>query len=527
MGFALAIDAYARHNYEVMRTECVERRQAEFIKMLKQTKITVNERKIGYYGFDDSADHVITLSVAKTNVKLPMLHLSFKNLIKFDASYNNMEKIDDIGNETFPYLRLFNLSHNAISSVKSYVFSHLKEVEILDLSHNCFVEFHYDIVFLKHEKLKELYLHDNLLHQIHSLMQEPKVMTLDFLDISNNFIQSFTNFDIEIKHLEMTNNALESVKMYHGDQMILNAATNKITSFLTLASFKLLNLSHNEISFFSDIQFKEALTLDLSYNKIKKFDEFSSSFEDEILTGENESSEKISSENSENVHDAKQIFDVLRTKVEHLSLAYNNLSEITELAIYKDCKTLNLEGNMLKNIDLEKFRELFPLLKRVNLINNPLSAVDENDLKYFNTTQFLQLHFDYSFATKAPIILPTLLPTLLPIFLPPFHPTKPSGTSTPKIIDKIETRTERQPRTSSHMPTIEPTTHSKSMETTVETHHANSSVKPLNKNSSKVWIFALVFVAVIVLSMICLNYRKQKWESRGFSRKYNEAENYF
>jgi Leucine-rich repeat (LRR) protein len=518
LGFALAVDGYATHNYEVLKADCVERQKTEFKKMMKQTKITVNARSIGYYGFNDSADNVITLSITKTGVKLPMLHLSFKNLIKFDASYNNMDKIDDIGNETFPYLRLFNLSHNAISSVKSLVFSHLKEVEILDLSHNCFVEFHYDIVFLKHEKLKELYLHDNLLHRIHSLMQEPKVMTLDFLDISNNFVQSFTNFDIEIKHLEMRNNFIESVKILHGDQMTLNAQNNKITEFLSTESFKLLNLSYNELSYFSEVKFKEAKTVDLSHNKLEKWFEVEKSLEYEFSTDEN------TSETSED--GVRPRFEALRIKVEHLILAQNKINDITEISGFKNCKTLNLDGNMLKNIDLEEFRVMFPLLKRVSLNNNPLTAVDESDLKFFNSTQFLQLHFDYSFATEV-LQTSTILPTLPPIFLPSFQPiTKAAATamSTPKTL--LQQLTERLQTTTTHSPQTESKTHTKLIVTTTETLHPNEPVKPVDENSSKVWLLGLVFV-VIIVSLIGMNYRKQKLEQRVSNHNYHEAENYF
>jgi hypothetical protein len=492
-------------------------RSEEFQKMTKEAKIVVNGRKMRLYGFNDSAENVITLSTAKTGVKLPLYHLSFKNLLTFDASYSSIDKIDEIGNETFPYLKLLNLSHNAISSVKSLFFSHLKEVEMLDLSHNCFVEFHIDIVFLKHEKLKELYLQDNLLHEIHSLIQVPKAMTLNFLDISNNFLQTFKNFDMEIKHLRMNHNELESVEIYHGDQMTLHACCNKLKKFSSSLSFELLNLSHNELEFLSDVKFKAAYFADFSCNNLEKW-----ATKDENLSELERSQEEINS-NEENPNkqlqsskiEATEILESVRIKVKDLNLAHNNLGNISELFIYKDCNYLNLEGNKLKNIDLEDFRVLFPELKRVNLVNNPLSPVDEIDLKFFNTTQFLQLHFEYDFVTATPPTS-TMLPTL---FFPSLHTSTKAAVTLTTPVDKVEPAT-----ASSDAPQTESTTHR--VETKAVNAHGENKLRKLF--SEGVSMFALVTLIAAIASLIFIllrSHQPQIFSSR--QHGFNEAENYF
>lgn len=134
--------------------------------MQKLQKISVNSRAMGFYGFNDSSFSVITLSVSKTDVKLPLLNISYTNMIVLDTSFNGIANIDDIGHETFPSLKLLNLSHNALTSVKSHLFAHIKEVEILDLSYNCFVKFHTDHILHRHESLKKLYLNNNRLHTV-------------------------------------------------------------------------------------------------------------------------------------------------------------------------------------------------------------------------------------------------------------------------------------------------------------------------------------------------------------------------
>lgn len=515
LGFVLLIDVsgYPAHNYAVLTSECIERVRSDFGKMKKADKIRANGRLIGFYSFNESSSNLIALSVSKTNVKLPILNLNFTNLMLLDASFNGLESIDNIGNGTFPSLQLFNASHNAITNVKSHVFGHLKEVEILDLSHNCFVRFHPDYVFLQHENLKKIYLNNNLLHTIQFKFSEPRTMKLDHFDLSNNFIDEFANFEIQIDHLKLQNNKLTSVVIFNAENMIVEAQHNEMVHFIAPRSvFKKLNLSYNHLSYLSNVELNEATILDLSHNNITSWstEPATSDYTDGYVDSDHEFSDDSESSEKETI---KKLHSI---KTQNLNLSYNNISSVHELKHFADCITLNLQGNAIKNIDAEDFRVLFPMLKRVNLMENPLTKVDQNDLKFFNSTRLLQLHFDFETTTKAP---PTS--TFLPL-LPPLFPLPAITTS--KIIDQTDSTT-LTPMTSS--PQTESTAQSKSIIATTETHQADSTAaKAVETSPFSIWIFAFVFAFVIVSSVIFMIYRKQYRGVRIINRGYNETENF-
>ena len=259
----------ALHSNDEERLKCIDRAHSQFNSMPKVLKIKINDNLVAPDGFNESFA-IINLSVSRSSVHLPLLNISYRNLMILDSSFNGLDRIDDIGNETFPSLRLFNLSNNALSSVRSHLFNHLKELEILDLSHNCFVEFQYDHVFLQHENLKHLLLSHNRLHSIQSTLREPRAMTLQYLDFSHNFVKEFSNYELQINHLNAQNNRLQSLAIFHAQGMILDAQNNGIEHFYSpRGSFRILNLSLNKLEYLSNVEVEEAIVLDLSWNGIK------------------------------------------------------------------------------------------------------------------------------------------------------------------------------------------------------------------------------------------------------------------
>lgn len=500
------INAYPAHNYGVLSQECIARVRSEFEKMPKANRIRFNDRLVGYYGFNDSSSSAITLSISSTNVSLPMLN--YTNLLLLDASLTGLETIDGIGNATFPSLRFFNLSFNALTNLKSQIFGHLREIEILDLSHNCFVKFHADNLFLNHENLKKLYLNDNLLHMIQFSLSEPRTLKLDYFDISKNFLEDFSNFEIVISHLNLRNNLISNLIVFHADNMILDAQHNKLTHIITpRGHFKSLNLSHNEFKYMSSVEISEANVLDLSHNQLELWsnddvtDEYSD-WNDNEMDSDDDVQEfpPFGNDLMKQALARKVGF-----KVQILDLSWNNISSVNELRHFIDCLVINLEGNKLQHIDPEDFRVHFQKLQRVNLRNNPLTVVAEHDLRFYNTTRLLRLHFDYGTTTMAPITS-TFLPPL-PILFPAIR------TST--MINRIEAKTTHSPSsTSSHYPPAASTTN-------------RATVIDEDDKSTPVWVFAVVFAAIIVSSITYLTYRKRQQQgARLVGRSYNEAENY-
>lgn len=499
--------AYPSHNYEILKAECIDRTQRDFnnnIGKRKETRITVNGKQLGYYGFENSANAVILLDVSNTNVQLPKMNISFTNLIMLHASYNGLEKIDDIGNETFPSLKFLNLSHNAISNVKSHLFIHLSEIEILDLSHNCFVHFNYDHVFVKHENLKKIYLHDNLLHKIHGTAGlNNHLLHLELMDLSRNFIEDFSDLNIEIKELKFANNSLKSLNIHHADGMKLYARHNQITSFSANGNFKILDLSHNEFKYLSQVEVTDAKTLQLSYNQIEGLADSISEYSEYP----DDSVEVLSSEEAVDGHES----DEVGNNVEILDLSHNKLEDINCLKYFKLATSINLESNNIKNVELEDIRKKFIKLTYINFINNPLTSVDMDEMKFHNDTRFLNMHIDFiATSTASPS---TLLPLLIPT------------TQTPEIINST---TESQLNTTQLTTTTSTTCteHNNIIMLKGENTVTANKIEWHNRQEYWIWIFGILVIAGFIVSII-YNKQRNKTQMRYMNREFNEAENFF
>lgn len=512
-------------------SQCVERVRSDFRMMPKSLKIKVNDKLVP--GFDESSHAVIKLSVSKTNVKLPMLNISFINLLLLDASYNGLEEIDDIGHETFPSLRLFNLSFNAISTVKSYVFKHLKEVEILDLSHNCLEIFHYDRVFLKHESLKKLYLNDNLLHSIQSTFQEPKMMSLNFLDFSNNFVTEFSNYDIQIHHLNMNNNSLKTVVIYDAAKMILNAKNNHLEHFFApRGSFISLDLSNNSFEYFSSVEIEEATFLDLSNNFINMWASEASSESDDLESGpEDQGQIEKYDKSAMRLEIQKRIG--IRTDV--LILKNNLIDSIAVVKHSKNCREIDFDNNHFENVHPHQFVSLFPMLKRVSLVNNPLTKHTIKRLEFFKNSSNLQTEFIYKSVAQGPFQKSSFLPPLplLKILLPTLTPRTPPSFNPLSVIAKniIDSTTSPSTPMTSRVPQAESTTQIKSITMTTKARrrtesNENVSVKTDDEKSSSVWMFTILLGVIILSSIIVTVYINVQRETGNIYRGFtNEAEN--
>lgn len=471
----------------------MERSRRDFAAMKKESKITVNGRLMGYYGFENSASALILLDVSNTDVQLPKMNFSFTNLIMLHASKSGLEKIDDFGSETFPSLKFLNLSHNAISSVVSHVFSHLRELEVLDLSFNCFVHFNYDHVFLRHEHLKKIFLHDNLLHSVRGTAGLNHIMHLDLLDLQRNIIEEFNDFNLQVKHLELRSNALQSLEIHHAQSMTLDASENNLTSFVALGKFTRLDLSRNDFKFLSQVEIKEAKILDLSYNQIESCLESGDESDEETVFSNEDGNER----------------DGIITEI--LDISHNNISSMKDLHLFKFCESISLESNEMKNLDFEKIRQDFPRLKRMNLINNPLTDFDLTEIKFHNDTRFLNIHFDYAVVSDESSELP---------HLSIFFPTLSTASSVNSR--SLEITTPQNENISEKEPALE----------RVEKEEGEPS--EITKDVDKflfLWIFAATLFALFSISIVLVIFIIYNKHSRAVTplrfvnREFNEAEN--
>lgn len=516
----------------IVSHECVEQHREHFKSMQKSQTIKVNGKISDYtkISLNDSSSSsaVITLSLSRSNVRLSMLNISYTNLLLLDLSFNGLETLGDIGNETFPSLRLFNLSHNSLSSVKSHLFHHLKELEILDLSYNCFANFHYNEVFLRHEHLQKLFLNDNRLYRIQSMFREPKMMSLDVLDFSNNFVSDFSNYAIQIKQLNMRNNTLTSVSIFHASEMTLNAQNNNLVNFFApRGTFTVLNLSNNKFQYLSYVDIDEATVLDLSNNEIALWSPEEDSSE-ELISAEDFVEGDEFHVDSEMLKDLVQEKYFVRTKF--VNLAHNKITAIENLSKLHKTVEFNLEGNQLLSISPSNVSLLFPHLRRVAVADNLLTSADLENLRKFNTeySSHFQLHFQLETTVKSTTRAPFHpLITLPPLIIPTLSPNlfRPAIT-TQKII--IQTTTP-SPKPTSSMPQMESATATNvATENPTTESEDTSSTRTLieaDEPSFPFWLFVIFFITLVVLSLGYCYYR-EKHAARTNYRNFHEVENF-
>lgn len=370
---------------------CSQKVNNEFRGMKKSRKIIVNGREIGFYGFDNSAEHLIELDMSKTGIVIPIHNTSFQNLMILKASFNNYRRvIDGVGNETFPSLRILNFSHNALDSFNPSFLEHMKEIEILDLSYNCIEHIH-SSTMLRHRNVREIHLQHNRIKsfKLWPSHVEPG-MQLNVLDISHNEMIEYFDPKIIIEYLNVAHNKLSSLKIHHASKMNVDASFNQLKTFgeRKETTYHLLNLSHNSFESLNELTFKVATTLDLSHNQCG------------ISEAEENSNDIIEDDEFES---KDETIESNRISVVNLNLSFNSLRKLSEISDHFDVKKiLFLDNNRLSGIDFEHFKRAFPTVQRVSLSANPLTRADENELKYHNNTQLLSIHFGYDFRTKAP-----------------------------------------------------------------------------------------------------------------------------
>lgn len=408
VAFDAAVTMESPNPLDDVGKNCWRKVDNEFRAMKKAKKIFVNGKEIGFYGFDNSAEHLIELDMSKTGIMIPIHNTSFQNLMILKATFNNYRKIiDGIGNETFPALRILNFSYNALDSFDSKVLEHMKEIEILDISHNCIEHIHNSPI-LRLRNIREIHLQHNLIKSFKMWPTDSDFQThFHVLDISHNQMTEFFDSKIIIENLNVAHNNLSSLKIHHASKMNLFASFNDLTTFghQHIGTFNNLNLSHNNFKSLSEVNFKVATTLDLSHNQIS---ETKNSVDEDVEMEDNNP------------------FEPNRINVVNMNLSFNLIRKVSEISEHFNVeKILFLDNNRLSGIDFEIFKKSFPSIERVNLNGNPLTSVDENELKFHNNTQLLSIHFGFDFkATKA-----SLQPSSTPI---------PSTTTIQSITRKVD-----------------------------------------------------------------------------------------
>ena len=333
----------------------------------------------------------------------------FENLTTFQMTHQNIEQLTigdfDNGNS----LTFVNLSSNHIQRLDFGVFAMTPILKRLDLSHNWLSEITNSLDNVL--QLKELYLHGNRLvhfesHGVlswtdlsltlnnnrlqmidledmdHFLSEWPIRRTYKYLNLSNNPEESsqssgqFPENEIDFLVADLTNISAKAVYI-SAVTTTLNAGWNRISkvtlkpSNVTRSPLVALRLNHNDLqSFnqldgFSQCEFPNLTTFDLSYNAFERVS--SNSFS------------KMPNLKRLNLNNNKLLaIDVdLRTylgNVRALDLSYNPLEEFEMSNLPSSVSELGLEAVGLKEID-PNIRELLPNLQSIAISGNSLNCM--------------------------------------------------------------------------------------------------------------------------------------------------------
>lgn len=298
-----------------------------------------------------------------------------KGIKKLNLSDN---KIDQLGSLVFTHLKnliIVDLSHNQISIIHERAFAEMSGTLFdINLSHNkiaVFMEKHFQLLGANQKYFLQINLENN---KIGDIKREPTpsskfekysaIVKIDTLNLNNNNVTSFESSQLEIRKLFINNNRLEKLsvdsilhleagnnkfKHFHIDETMVNVSlkNNEISSLKCGKNLKIerLNLSENEIASGSigELKLVKSLkALDLSNNSLGAIyaDTFSGM----------ESLEKLNLRNA---------------KVKGFSRAFSSAS------VHRKLNVLDISENKISSLpDFESFRKLFPSLLLISLEEN-------------------------------------------------------------------------------------------------------------------------------------------------------------
>ena len=277
------------------------------------------------------------------------IHTSIRRIY---LGYNRISKLDETAFGNLPPMQALSLQHNSIVSLRKRAFVGLPGLQILDLSHNHIEQIHME----QFKSLPHLRIVDLSYNHIRSIPRDAFQNTkLERLDISNN------------EFVVMPSGALGEVGF---TLRVLDIGHNQIehldsTMFPETPLLAALTLGYNKISTIPDNVFSSVsgmLRLDLAGNRLRA--------------------------------NLKELFHYLNG-LRHLDLADTGLRDLPSLAL-PNLVSLNLSGNplgalssasvsaipKLRQLDLSRCKiialppvwQKIPLLKVLNLADNPIKV---------------------------------------------------------------------------------------------------------------------------------------------------------
>ncbi|XP_050388839.2 insulin-like growth factor-binding protein complex acid labile subunit [Patella vulgata] len=273
------------------------------------------------------------------------------NLEYLNLSDNQISSIDEYSFRYQTMLRDLNLNRNRLMKLNSATFHGLSRLKELDLGSNNIRSIESG-AFSEFTILQQLYLHQNKLDNVSSDMFLG-LDNLHLLDLSDNVISvigdaSFRHFK-KLWKLKLNNNQLREIKL---------------ESFAGLSSVRELDLSYNHftsVGFLSTLTFRETISaIYLSHNLLK--------------------------------HIPVNLISTIR-RLETLDLSHNYISSVSRDAFFGlSLLTLNLSSNAFTKIDRGMFSQTRKIMN-LDLSFNHIEVVKTGALDSFReTVYYLNLH---------------------------------------------------------------------------------------------------------------------------------------
>ncbi|XP_008191941.2 insulin-like growth factor-binding protein complex acid labile subunit [Tribolium castaneum] len=322
----------------------------------------------------DLSDNQVSLNFSKQAEKITTLNASYnkidelkdealadlRSLRVVDLSFNRLAQIGT-GLKNLKSVEEVYMNNNQLTQIEKNDFEPLQKLRILNLAHNFLVSIKSPLFFLH---LQELYLNNNRLKSINA-QEFVRLPSLRILKIGNNLFETLSD-----------NHLFNQLEEFHGENNQIKALNGHILN--KLENLKMVNLSNNALKNIEGDTFATSnriKVVDLSSNKLAKIDprNFRNMNNVSFLNLYNNSltQEVISCDNLQNL-----------MQLNVLDLSYNEISEIYTCTFRKleKLQKLSLLANHLKTIPPSAFQTLHNL-QELNLAHNQLTEIPENSFE--------------------------------------------------------------------------------------------------------------------------------------------------
>lgn len=304
-----------------------------------------------------------------------------RHLKHFDASFNNIRKLDIFTFSGALSVTRLDLSHNEITELQIGSLKGLVKLSVLDLSFNKITKLSSKFLFYDNMELTTIKLNDN---RIHTIVNHPgpfsDLKKLNYLFLNNNFLKDFQQADLTIEDLQIGNNQITGLTITNYIKRI-SAENNMISSIYVVSHLNKIEslwIHTNNITDIKNLaQFSKMpnlIFLHASNNPIKDL----SSIKDNVAL------EKLYLSCTQLSTIDLSIFSNLKLKV--LDISRNNMSKIdfNQITVNENMEELDINDNGLTEFDYKKMTEKFPSIKKIHISRN-----------FFNCS-FLESVFNYT-----------------------------------------------------------------------------------------------------------------------------------